>query len=94
MTPSAGGVGGEDGPEALQTLSARWRALTEGVTSRDGRPWREHGRYEAGEVVLHTRHGMGIVERVGDDGSVDVLFRGGYQRLATAVRSAESPATP
>jgi hypothetical protein len=92
VSGSTRGAREDDG--GLQTLLARWRTLTDGVTSRDGRPWREHGRYAAGDIILHTRHGMGVVERVGDDGTVDVLFRGGYQRLATSVRSAESPATP
>jgi hypothetical protein len=79
--------------DARSSLTMRWQALTDGLQSRDGRPWRELATYEAGDIILHTRYGMGVVERVVDDGTLDVLFRAGYQRLPAAHSRATAPET-
>lgn len=70
-------------------LYKRWEALTTGVMSRHGRPHRGHESYRPGEVVLHTVHGMGIVEQVAADGTLTVLFKRGYQNLASRPKDAE-----
>lgn len=76
-----------------QDLVRRWEALTEGVLSRHGRPHRSHESYREGEIVLHTAHGMGIVEQVAADGTLTVLFKRGYQTLASRPKDvAETPA--
>jgi len=62
-------------------LYRRWEAMTAGVLSRHGRPHRSHESYREGEIVLHTSHGMGVVEQVGSDGTLTVLFMRGYQEL-------------
>lgn len=67
------------------TLFQRWTALTEGLWARHGRPHRSHESYRVGEVVLHTVHGMGIVEKVAKDGELTVLFMRGYQQLPSRV---------
>jgi hypothetical protein len=76
------------------TGASRWHELTDGVQARDGRPWRESSRYEPGDILLHTRHGMGVVERVGEDGALDVLFRAGYQRLTSTARAHTADSVP
>jgi len=65
-------------------LLARWRELTEGLMSRDGRPHRDTDTYEVGAVVLHTTHGMGIVESIQPDGELLVIFRRGQATLPSA----------
>jgi hypothetical protein len=62
-------------------LKTRWRAVTDGVPSRAGRPHRETDCYREGEILLHTRFGMGLVEAVDEDGTLTVLFRAGYETL-------------
>jgi len=74
-----------------EDLLRRWDMLTTGVMSRHGRPHRENESYREGEVILHSVHGMGIVEQIGDDGLVTALFRRGYQALPS-VRKVEAPA--
>ncbi len=72
-----------------QDLFKRWEALTMGVMSRHGRPHRDHESYRPGEVVLQTVHGMGIVEQVAADGTLTVLFKRGYQNLASRPKDVE-----
>lgn len=59
----------------------RWNEATDKVDSRHARPHRSSEAYEAGEAVLHKVFGMGIVEKVGDDGGLKVLFRNGFVAL-------------
>ena len=66
---------------AAAALVERWRALTEGVMARDGRPHRARESYEPGEIILNSTWGMGIVEEVAADGTLKVLFRRGYEEL-------------
>lgn len=54
----------------------RWRELTAALGPRDGRPYYPDRTYEAGDVVLHKRHGMGIVESIVHENACMVLFRG------------------
>lgn len=69
-------------------LYRRWDAMTAGVLSRHGRPHRANESYREGEVVLHTVHGMGVVEQVAPDGALTVLFMRGYQQLPSRPREA------
>lgn len=62
-------------------LRERWKVLTEGLMSRHGRPHRAWDTYQPGDVVLHTKFGMGVVEKVAADGLLRVLFRNGYGEL-------------
>lgn len=64
-----------------EDLFRRWDALTTGMLSRHGRPHRQTDSYKPGEIVLHTVHGMGVVEQVAPDGTLTVLFKRGYQAL-------------
>jgi hypothetical protein len=73
-------------------LLRRWEAMTSGVLSRHGRPHRAHEIYREGEIVLHTVHGMGVVEQVAADGSLTVLFKRGYQTLASRPKDVEPAA--
>lgn len=66
-------------------LRGRWKALTDGLMSRDGRPHRAWDTYNDGEVVLHTKFGMGVVENIDDDGVLTVLFRNGYEELRSGM---------
>lgn len=75
-----------------EDLAKRWDAMTAGVLSRQGRPHRSHEVYRPGEILLHTVHGMGIVEQVAPDGLLTVLFKRGYQNLPS--RPAEVSAEP
>jgi len=75
-----------------QDLVKRWDALTAGVTSRHGRPHRSHESYRDGEIILHTVHGMGIIEQVASDGTLTVLFKRGYQNLASRPHKVVEPA--
>ena len=69
-------------------LLRRWEAMTAGVLSRHGRPHRPHESYREGEIVLHTVHGMGVVEQVAADGRLTILFMRGYQELPSHPRPA------
>jgi|JI10StandDraft_1071094.scaffolds.fasta_scaffold886863_1 hypothetical protein len=71
-------------------LYKRWEAMTAGVLSRHGRPHRSHESYREGEVVLHTIHGMGVVEQVASDGRLTVLFMRGYQELTSRPKAADA----
>jgi hypothetical protein len=62
-------------------IRERWKALTDGLMSRHGRPHRAWDTYQVSDVLLHTKFGMGIVEKVAPDGWLTVLFRNGYQEL-------------
>jgi len=68
-------AGGETGPADR----ARWRELTEDLGPRDGRPYYSDRTYGIGDVMLHKRHGMGIVEQIIHEQACMVLFRTGGQ---------------
>lgn len=70
-------------------LAKRWETLTAHAQSRHGRPHRSHESYGEGEIVLHTVHGMGVVEQVAADGTLTVLFKRGYQSLPSRPKDAE-----
>lgn len=89
VRPVTNGNGG-GGALKNQDLVKRWEALTAGALSRHGRPHRSHETYREGEIVLHTAHGMGIVEQVAADGTLTVLFKRGYQTLASRPKDVET----
>lgn len=74
-----------------EDLLRRWEAMTAGVMSRHGRPHRSHESYREGEILLHTVHGMGVVEQVAADGRLTVLFMRGYQELPSRPKAEASP---
>lgn len=55
----------------------RWRKLTANLGPRDGSPYSPIRLYAAGDVMLHKRHGMGIVESLLHENACMVLFREG-----------------
>lgn len=82
-------------PAGLSSMSnddlfRRWDALTANLMSRHGRPHRASESYRTGEIILHSAHGMGIVEQVGPDGTLTALFKRGYQQLPSTPKR-ESP---
>jgi len=52
-----------------------WRKLTASLGPRDGSPYVPERTYAAGDVMLHKRHGMGIVESIVHENACMVLFR-------------------
>lgn len=68
-----------------EDLRRRWDALTEGRTSRHGRPHRATDSYRDGQIILHSAHGMGVIEGIAADGTLRVLFRRGYEALPSQV---------
>ncbi len=69
-------------------LFRRWDALTANLMSRHGRPHRSNESYKAGEIILHSVHGMGVVEQVTPDGTLTALFKRGYQVLPSTPKPA------
>ncbi len=63
----------------------RWEEATKEADSRFARPHRAEERYDAGELILDKRWGMGVVEAREEDGTLVVLFRGGVRRMPSAV---------
>ena len=61
--------------------TARWREKTKHLGFRDGKPYKVEKVYKEGDVMLHKRHGMGIVEAVLHDNACLVLFRTGQQPI-------------
>ena len=55
----------------------RWRKLTANLGPRDGSTYAPGRAYATGDVMLHKRHGMGIVESVLHENACMVLFREG-----------------
>lgn len=55
----------------------RWRTITRDLGPRDGKPYYADRPYTEGDVVLHKRHGMGIVETILHENACMVLFRDG-----------------
>lgn len=68
----------QESPEVL-AAKARWTELTSKLSSRDGKPYYADRTYAEGDVILHKRHGMGVVESVVHEEAMMVLFRAGQQ---------------
>lgn len=62
-------------PPPTDDRSARWRQLTERLSSRDGKPYVATRIYKPGDVVLHKAHGLGVVETIVHENACMVLFR-------------------
>jgi hypothetical protein len=60
---------------------ARWRELTKDLGFRDGKPYKIEKTYAVGDVMMHKRHGMGIVQSLLHDQACMVLFRTGEQPI-------------
>ncbi len=67
----------EAGPVSDGTEDPRllWRKLTASLGPRDGSPYLAERTYAAGDVMLHKRHGMGIVESIVNENACMVVFR-------------------
>ena len=70
-------------PEVAAAKS-RWTELTGKLSSRDGKPYYPDRTYAQGDVLLHKRFGMGVVETVVHEEAVMVLFRDGQQVIEMA----------
>ncbi len=70
-------------PEVAAAKS-RWSELTGKLSSRDGKPYYPDRTYAQGDVMLHKRFGMGVVETVVHEEAVMVLFRDGQQVIEMA----------
>ena len=90
LEPGQGAVTGPDGEEleaapvrrkADPEVTRRWKEATANLTSRDGEPYFSHRTYAEGDVLLHKRFGVGVVEGVEGDNEVRVLFRDGVESL-------------
>lgn len=69
-------------PPVLSPERKRWEELTEDLTSIHGRPYDAGRCYHEGDIILHKQFGMGVVENLmEDDGTINVLFREGFQVL-------------
>ncbi len=66
------------GPNPLRKM---WDDLTDKVDSRRARVYDPTRTYEVEEALLHKQYGMGIIERVDQDGEMNVLFRDGFRAL-------------
>ncbi len=62
-------------PSVDSSDTARWRQLTAKLGPRDGKVYATEKSYGIGDVLLHKRHGMGIVEEILHDTAIMVLFR-------------------
>lgn len=62
-------------PAPVDERLARWRVLTEKLSSRDGKPFQASRTYKSGDVVLHKAHGIGVVQTVVHANACLVLFR-------------------
>ncbi len=72
-----------ESPE-LVAAKARWVELTSKLSSRHGKPYYADRTYTEGDVLLHKRHGMGVVESVVHEEAIMVLFRDGAQVIEMA----------
>jgi urease gamma subunit len=72
-----------ESPEAI-AAKARWVELTSKLSSRHGKPYYADRTYAAGDVLLHKRHGMGVIESVVHEEAIMVLFRDGTQVIEMA----------
>jgi hypothetical protein len=56
-------------------VTARWRAATEDSDPRFSRMYREADTYEEGDNIIHSQHGLGVVQQVLHENAALVLFR-------------------
>lgn len=56
-------------------ITQRWRAATENADSRFAKRYSVGSIYQEGDVLLHTDHGLGIVEKVLHETAILALFR-------------------
>lgn len=87
------GAPAEEAPDAAEEQgssaandgdTARWREKTKNLGFRDGKPYKPAKVYKEGDVMMHKRHGMGIVESIIHDNACLVLFRTGTQPVEMA----------
>ena len=68
-------------PAPVSDVTAQWREKTANLGPRDGKVYFSDRTYGIGDVLLHKRFGMGIVESVVHDNAIMVLFRDGQQLI-------------
>ncbi len=66
-----------EGQRTSAHADPRWIEVTSGVDSTWAVPYRPERTYDAGDLILHKRFGMGHVERVEKEDEIAVLFRQG-----------------
>lgn len=66
-------------PAPVPEITAQWREKTANLGPRDGKVYHADRTYDIGDVLLHKRFGMGIVETVIHEHAIMVLFRDGQQ---------------
>lgn len=74
-------------PAPVSDVTATWREKTANLGPRDGKVYYADRTYGIGDVLLHKRYGMGIVESVVHDTAIMVLFRDGQQVIEMAAGS-------
>lgn len=74
-------------PAPTDERTARWRELTDKLSSRDGKPFQLTRTYKPGDVVLHKAHGLGVVQSIVHEQACLVLFRD----LETVLQMALTP---
>ncbi len=62
-------------PATVSDVTSTWRAATAKLGPRDGKVYTSDRTYGVGDVLLHKRHGMGIVESIVHEQAIMVLFR-------------------
>jgi hypothetical protein len=70
-------------PEVLkgdnEGVTELWRQRTASLGPRDGKVYYADRSYDIGDVLLHKRYGMGIVEAIVNENAAMVLFRDARQ---------------
>jgi len=56
-------------------VTARWRKATEEIDSRHATKYDRHKPYGAGGIIIHSEHGLGVVQQVIHENAILVLFR-------------------
>lgn len=60
-----------------------WDDLTASADPRRAKVYDLHRSYAVNDVLLHKQFGMGVVHARDQDGELNVLFRDGFERIAS-----------
>ncbi len=87
--PAKSGSGARTAPQELQRL---WQMKKEALPGdADVFDYRPDSEYEEGDVVRHTRFGLGFVERVVSRNRIEILFQNGLKLMAMNLDSVLIP---
>ncbi len=70
------------GPSALRQL---WDEMTDKVDVRYSRSYSETDTYSVEDAIRHKGHGLGIVQNIDGDGTLNILFRKGFVELPSGI---------